>query len=864
LRGRIIESIVVSALLLLPGIGISQLTFYENGQRTRLGADPGMFADSPTRMKIDLAGSWRYSLDGKEWNTVALPGVYDATAQVTFMRSFEIKSEMLDKYAFSLVSYGINYQSEITINGNFVERHQGGYTSVVTPIPPNVLQVGEENSIVIAVDNELTPKTTLPLRQQVGGWRSYGGISRDIYLLATPKLYIERANVQTSVAQDSSEGYLTVGAEITDRWSGLKSGTDGQLGYRVQVYDKLKGDFVAGSEPLPFTPGVNKSVAVSADVTIPKPKLWSPEFPDLYVVKCQIVRTVPDGKQVQISVLDEYSFDAGVRTLEWKGGRLYINSALTPLKGMVWHEDHPSFGSAMTYEALERDVALIRSLGANLIRFPYPPHPYMLNLCDRYGILALEEVPVVGVPVEILSKDYYEELTSNNIREMVQRDKNHASIIGWGIGDGFESFSPAAGEYVKSAKELIKSLDGRIVYYSTATTHDACLAGVDAIGFNAGQRDLKEITEELRRFHKDYPSKPIIITAYGKSIEPDNRKGYSDPRSLEAQARFFMRFYDAMKEENIAGSAIMAFSDWRTDRPALTTYSSDAFLQTMGIVSYEREKRVSFDVVKALFNGEKIQALPVGNYSPSAPIVYVFVGFMILISLAFYSNTNRRFRDNVMRALMRTYNFFADVRDQRILTYAQSTFLLIVIAATWATVLSSILSHYRFDMLLDNILSQFMGDTLKNAVVHLIWSPLKFITVFTALVMVKALVLSLLVMLFSIFVRTHVYFYHAYSIVVWSMLPCIVLIPLAMVLFRVVETDLYVVPVFVVLLLMIVWVVVRMLKGISIIYDVYPSRVYAGGIILIVAIVVGLYGYLDYTQSLSMYMKFLLKSVSRS
>jgi hypothetical protein len=166
------------------------------------------------------------------------------------------------------------------------------------------------------------------------------------------------------------------------------------------------------------------------------------------------------------------------------------------------------------------------------------------------------------------------------------------------------------------------------------------------------------------------------------NIEPDNRRGYSDSRSLEAQARHIMRFFEAARDEKIAGSVICSFSDWRTDRPAMTTNSPDAYMQTMGIVSYEREKRVAFDVVRSLFSGEKVQALPVGNYSASTPIIYVIAGLIILVSLAFIYNANRRFRDSVHRSMTRTYNFFADVRDQRILTYPQSMFLVAIVSLT--------------------------------------------------------------------------------------------------------------------------------------------------------------------------------------
>jgi hypothetical protein len=172
-----------------------------------------------------------------------------------------------------------------------------------------------------------------------------------------------------------------------------------------------------------------------------------------------------------------------------------------------------------------------------------------------------------------------------------------------------------------------------------------------------------------------------------------------------------------------------------------------------------------------------------------------------------------------------------------------------------------VFSHYRHDLLLDNILSQFLSDGVKNWFVHLVWSPYQFILVVSVLVIIKIFLITCIVLLFSMTVRTYVYFYHALSITVWSMLPFIILIPVAMVLYRLMDTDFYIIPVFVFVVIISLWVFVRLLKGISIIYDVYPMRVYAGGIIFLLVILGAMYGYLDYTQSTSVYLKFLLHTL---
>lgn len=836
--------------------GIPQSKFYENGQPTRTGPDAAMYPDSPTRSKIDLSGSWQYTRDGKEWNPVSVPSAYDFKGKVNFSRKFEVRSEMLDRSTFQLVVYGINHQCEIYVNGNFVSRHQGGYASFVVQIPANVIQMGGENSIKISVDNELTPATTLPLRQQAGGPRSYGGIFRDIYILVTPKLFIESVDVATENVIEGKLARIPVKCEITDRASGTKSEPGALLGFQVEAFDKFTGEAAGRSGIVPLTVLANKSVGVNVEVPISNPKFWSPS-PDtasLYVFKCQIVRVVSK----ELTVLDEYSLDVGLRDMRWKDGRLFVNGKLVLLKGLLWQEDHASFGSAMTYDALERDVASMKTLGANLVRFPYPPHPYLLNLCDRYGLMVMEEIPFNGVPAAIMSRDYYQDLSATYVKDMVGRDHNHVAVIAWGIGDDFETSTSSSSEYVNTMRNIIHSIDPRPVYFATRFLNDSCFDYTDLIALNHDEGDVKEFRETLRQMKARHGDKPIIVARYGSEVEPNNRNGYSDPLSMEAQARNAMSFFEAIKEAKIAGSVLWSYNDWRTDRPSVTVHSHDPYLKAMGIVSYDREKRIVFDVTRAMFNGEKVQALPIGNYSSSAPIIYVVAGLLTLISLAFIYNSNRRFRDAVNRSMFRTYNFFADVRDQRILTYGHSIFLASIISVTWATLLSSIFMYYRNSLFLDNLLNQIMSDRLKEWFVYLVWSPPNFILVISGILMAFLLFLAVIVRLASMMVKTRVYFYHAFAVTMWSLLPYIVLIPVVMLLYRLLDSSFYIVPIFGIIIAISMWVLFRLLKGISIIFDLFPLKVYAIGILFLVVVGAAFYGYIDYTQSTSVYLKYMM------
>lgn len=857
---------ILFILTFAPTPGLTQntstgLKIFENGSATLTGPDAGMFPDSPTRQKIGLAGSWEYSLDGERWQEVLVPSAFDYSGSFLLRRFFEVSADLLDGHQFNLVLYGVNYQTEITVNGRFVGRHTGGYTSQVIPIQANVLQVGTQNVIVVSIDNTLTPRTTVPPRQHVGEWRTYGGIYRDIYILVTPEISIGDVSWSSDLGERSRSVRVEVTAQVASGAEAVARDSTGTLGFTTEVLDKLTLEHVSSSSFTRVVPEPSKTVTVSSSVSISSPKLWSPDSPDLYVVKCSLVRRSGDDE----TLVDEHSFDLGLRELDWSSGRLSVNGTPVELRGVLWQEEHVLYGSALPYEIFERDIAAIKTLGANLVRFLYPPHPYIVNLCDRYGLLVMEEIPLHGVPTEILSQDFYQELTTGYLREMVWRDRSHASVIGWGIGGDFESSAPLTCDVITGMRNVVMASDTtRPVYYTARTPEDPCFEYVDLIALSALEEDATIVRDSVRRWKSLKLTKPVILVRYGKEVEPGNRNGYSDPLSLEAQARFAMLIFETVKDAPFAGSVLWSYNDWNTDRPALSSHSADPYLRAMGIVDGGREHRIAFDVVRSLFHGEKVYALPVGNYSSGAPVVFVIAGLVILITFAFIYNGNRRFRDAVNRSLVRTYNFFADVRDQRIVTYSHSLLLALIVSITWAILLSSVLTFYRNSLLLDNLLSYVMSDSLKVQFVTLVWNPPEFIMVVSALVFLKLIILSLMVKCCSMMVRTQVSFYHAFSVTMWSVLPYIIFIPVAMVLYRLMDTEFYITPLLVLMGLVSIWVLMRLFKGIAIIFDVFQVKVYAVGLLVLLTLSVALYTWLDYSHSTSLYLKHVQHLVNRT
>ncbi len=853
--------ISVIVFLSISGSILSQQRFLENGGPTYRGTGIGTYIDTPTRSKLDLSGMWKYSTDDEKWNDVRVPSAYDFQGKVTFVRLFNVPSELIGNAAFTLVCYGINYSAEVYINGSFVGRHIGGSTSFSFQIPENVIQVGNENSIRVVVNNELNAKNTLPLRQQIWGWRNYGGITRDIFILVTPRVWVGAVEIRPVLAENLLSAVISYKTQIENNYSeSRRSGqtdpdilSSSHFGVFSEIVDRQSGDIVARSGIIPVQPAYRKTTTTEFSLSIQNPKLWSPSAPDLYGVKLYITK---DGV-----VIDEFDENIGIRRIIKEGDELVLNGSKLTLKGIVWREDVPQYGSAMTYDAIEKDVALIKSLGVNLIRVANScPHPYVVNLCDRYGIFLMEDIPVWNVPTEILVKEFVQEEARTMLREMIERDRNHPSVIAWGLADAFDSSDPRTEECISSFHALAKSLDSRFTYIATSMlTNDACGSIVDLAGFNWTGSDAKDFSSALKQWKSTHSHQPVIVTRYGKEIEPENHNGYSDPMSLEAQAKYYQLHYKVIQDAGIAGSTAWAFADWHGDRPLMTVDSHDRYLYTMGLVSVHREKRIAFEVFKALLNGEKIAALPMGNYNEISPMIFLVVGMLLLLAVAYFYNSNRRFHENINRSMLRPYNFFADIRDQRFLSPIQTILLAFFIAVTIAIVTSSVMFHFRNSKILDYILTHFIvWDSLKASISSLVWSPWQCIIALTFGVLGKYILLIMIVFGLQLFTRQRIFFYHAFSITVWSTLPMSLLVLVAMFLYRLLENDAFVLPVLCILTIIALWVIVRLLKSISIIYDIAPGKVYSIGIVVMILVGGAVLAYYDFTQSTFAYYKFFL------
>ena len=844
------------------------LPFLENGNPLLRGSDSGYLLDTPTRIKIDLSGPWSYQIEGGSSGSVRVPSAYDFTGKVEFQRSFSLTAQQVDAYQFQLVGLGVNYSCDSYVNGEFVGNHVGGFTSFMQFLPRNFLQDGNDNTIRLLVSNQLDPRHTLPLRASASSVREYGGVIQDMFILGTPQVFIRDAVVRAELSENAMLARVTVRGIVdgpdmnppvhTETAEARRVWTPG---FYFEVVDKVTGLPLAKSPVVPLKRQNEGWEPVDAVTILQGPKLWSPDTPDLYLIKCHLVQS--NGRDV--AEVDEYDVTYGVRKLAIEKGHLLLNGSRLAVKGVDWHEQSALHGSSMTYEEREKDVVLMKNLGANLIRFvDHPPHPYMLDLCDRYGILAMEQIPLANPPAAVLGDQNYLELAVGRLTEMIDRDRNHPSVLAWGMGDAFEP-SPEAKRFVRTLIGTARALDPRPTYYVSASEGDSCSRLADIATANISAGDLRGFKARLQQWHLQHHAQPVIAADLGCEVQPGNHGGTSDPYSVEAQARFYVQRFEILKSEDVDGAIIASFNDWKGQHPSLAVHSGDPWLHTVGLVSMQRDKRLAYDAVRSIFRNERFIALPVGKAGANEPIVYVLIGFVVLIGIAYFYNANRRFRESVKRSLFSSYNFFADIRDQRAVSLLHTTYIGLVVSLGTALVASSMLYHSRGSWILDNSLTCLLVvDRLKASVVSLIWSPFRFVMYCTVLCFAGLLVVSGLLWTLRWLFKTRIYPYHAYSIAVWSTTPVLVFVPAGMVLYRLMEGGIYVIPAYLGVSVFALWVLLRLLKGAAIVLDVYPPKMFALGFCSLVGVATLLYFYYDYTQGVSMYLPILYHALISS
>ncbi|MDX9973532.1 MAG: glycoside hydrolase family 2 TIM barrel-domain containing protein [FCB group bacterium] len=257
-------------------------------------------------------------------------------------------------------------------------------------------------------------------------WR-LSGIQREVFLYSTPTLHLRDFHAHPELDNDYRDATLRITAKV--RNYGARD-----AGACTVDAELLNANVAPVSATIANTPAGEDAVTTMF-LAVPNPAKWTAETPNLYT----LVLTLKDATG---KVIEAESCKVGFRRIEWHGGRFFINGVPIRFRGVNRHEHHPALGKAITYASMVLDITLMKRNNINTVRTShYPNDPRWYDLCDRYGLYVVDEANIeahgMGYDLDKTLGNKPEWIAAHvaRIERMIERDKNHPSVVIWSMGN---------------------------------------------------------------------------------------------------------------------------------------------------------------------------------------------------------------------------------------------------------------------------------------------------------------------------------------------------------------------------------------------------------------------------------------------
>jgi len=512
---------------------------------------------------------------------------------------------------------GINQEAELFVNGDKVGSHVGGYTRFSFDIT-KFLQFGATNQLVVRVTNRYNPDIP-PLSAD---FTFFGGIYRDVYLIATEKQHFSTTHYASSGVYINtplvSEKQATV--EIK---SFLSNQSDAASNIRIEhsVINPDKQVIEQVSKKIKLKKQV-ENIPVELSFNINSPELWSPESPALYTVRTRIY----EGKTG--ALLDEVIQPLGFRWFEFTTEKGFcLNGKPYKLIGTNRHQCFDKMGNALPDEIHVRDVKLLKDMGGNFLRVShYPQDPVVMEMCDKLGIITSVEIPIVNT---ITENSEFAHNCLHMAKEMVMQDYNRPSVMIWAYMNEVllrlpytDTEEEKSNHYLKSIQTLAQQIEDQIraddpyrytlipfhgnfkLYHESGLTQTPKIVGWNLYqGWYGGTFD--GFDKFLDQAHAVLPTTPFIITEYGADVDP--RLHSFEPQRFDYTQEwanlYHEHYYKAIMERDfVVGAAIWNLNDFHSEIRG----NAVPHINNKGIVSTKREVKDTYLHYQALLKNTPV------------------------------------------------------------------------------------------------------------------------------------------------------------------------------------------------------------------------------------------------------------------
>jgi beta-glucuronidase len=482
--------------------------------------------------KLLLDADWEINQDreaGGAWSPVQVPHSANAgdlspagfAGSVVWYRARFTMPAGTARSAWRVRFESVSERAEVFVNAAPAGSHEGAHLPFELDAP---LRDGE-NEIRVRVDYR---RDAAGVPGSRAFWWNWGGILREVYLREVDR--IDLADVWARAVPRCRPGRCSARVSVGARLRNL-TGDPQTVSLAAEI----------GGRPVPFAavtlaPGETRTATTRT--TIGRAKLWSPRNPALY--RLAVTAAVGDTRVAL------WGSRFGVRELSVRRGHLMLNDKRLRLYGASVHEESPlDSGGALSDGQRRRDQKLFERLGAAVIRSHYPLHPSMLEWADRKGVLVWDEVPVFRATGPDLSGGAYREAALARLREAITRDRTHASVLAFSIGN--EPMRPFTADgtdaYVREAARTVKELAPGSLAAMALLGYERprrSFRELDLVGFNLytgwyGNRTAKDIAPRLEQIRASWPRQATMISEFGAEA---NRGGPATEKGTRAfQAR---------------------------------------------------------------------------------------------------------------------------------------------------------------------------------------------------------------------------------------------------------------------------------------------------------------------------------------
>lgn len=819
-------------------------------------SDQLLFDITSTRNIFPLNGSWQvYSTDDEEKQKVSIsvPSIFEGKGEFVFEKSFTLNQQQINDHKISLNFFGLNYSADISINKVIIYRHPGGEFPFSLSIPRDILKSDKSNIISVKLSYELDAQNTIPLKQRFLFPQNFGGIIRDVYLHLTPNVSISDFTYKTEVITDKA--IISLRALIDNKEFKKISDTiniQSNFTLKTQIFNPGSGT-ISGSSEENFILKPNKQIEIKNNITISSPILWSPENPASYIVRLELWR----GDQL----IDRTDKSVALYSLQSAQNNFTLNGKDFNLFGVTYSSSYFQYGSLSSYQRMESDLAKIKQAGFNAVRFSRElPHPNYLRLCEELGLLAFVELPIANLPEGLAGSQNFIVRSKNYLSSLLSAYKDYSIVAGIGFGSSYLFSSDEHRALLSDLAGQVKKNKNAITYASFFDFGYQAINNLDLFGIELLNKTPNDVISEVENLKTAIGGGKLLIGEATYTVNIGQTDGYVNKFSYEAQAKFFDDIFSFYEQNNLSGFFVNTMYDISGDYRSIISGFNKSNVYSIGLVSEDRnQERLAYKVLSArMRNAEKV-TIPIGSDKDDAPMIFIVTGLVLALLMGVLVNSGRKFREDASRALLRPYNFFADVRDQRIISAYHSLFLAVIIALVTSLILANLFFYIKNSVLVEKILLAFGSPGLISGASYLAWNPINALIWLFILSVIVMILLTIVITASSFFVRTKVYLSSVFFTVVWAMLPIVLLIPVGIVLYRLLNAGVGNIYVYIVLILFVLWLLYRLLKGISVIFDVNASSIYFYGLISIAALKLIFFLYYEVNNSVFQYIKLALK-----